>query len=1084
MRGRLAALLGSALEIRPGEGGRTALLFLHLLCASSVFILGRTVRDTLFLSRYPLSALPWMFVLYGGVSALVVVGYARVADKLPRHVTIIASLVVGIATYVGTWMLVRTGQSWVYPTFYVWSEVAANLFLVQFWTFANDLHDPRSARRLFPTIGAARILGVVLIGFSSSVVVKLVGTPQLLFVLVGLMVLMVLIAFTLRRYVKPGATSSRSSGLKRRPPRIAGDPYVQALAACTLVTFAALTLGDYQFKAIARATYQEDELARFFSLFYGVTGITSFIFQLGATPRILRRFGVGLAFAVMPAVFGLASATLIFLPLLAVATVMKFSDNGFQYTIYETTLQALYAPFAPEIKARTRALLDAVIKPLSYGVGGVLLVGLATRMSVSALSYVTVPLVGVWLLMVPVVRRRHQAALEATLSARGALELEGEKLAGLASRDALLATLERGEPRTARLVLEHLEEDGAAEVTRALERLVANEAVDDLLRAEALVALTRRPDASAAVALFALEAPNPVLRAAAVRSVAALLGDDAVDPLAPLVFDAEREVRAAALAGLLRHGGVEGAMIASTHLAELLSQTEPTARAEAAVAMGEVGPAAFKALARLFDDEDRDVRRTALKAARRVRDPRLLPMLLTALEQPHKRPLAADAIAAIGELAVPALLSLLADASTPRDLRMALARLLRRIPCQAAYDGLRAQVEVEDSHLRLRIFGALSNIRDRLELPPEPVESLLDWIAREIEHADQQLRVWHDVRPHFGTALLDEALALRRGWSSRRVFRILQLRYESPRLRLVRRALSQPARRGNALETLDALLDAKLRARVLPYLDELAGQTASAGDGKDKTTEAGKRAAEAFLLEHTRRANPYMAAVALDALDAHDSEQTLAAALALTGHANAFVRETVLEVLARRADHAEALAALERLSDDPDAVVARRARALADPETREKELAMAATLEKVLLLKKSEIFAEVPGEALTSLVHLAEEQTFRRDEQLCREGDEGNVLYVIVEGRVSVSSDGHELAQLGPGEAVGEMAVLDTQPRSATVTAIEQTRVLAMGREEFLEVLQEQWELAEGVILMLTRRLRGADHPQANGAKG
>lgn len=1084
MRGRLAALLGSALEIRPGEGGRTALLFLHLLCASSVFILGRTVRDTLFLSRYPLSALPWMFVLYGGVSALVVVGYARVADKLPRHVTIIASLVVGIATYVSTWMLVRTGQSWVYPAFYVWSEVAANLFLVQFWTFANDLHDPRSARRLFPTIGAARILGVVLIGFSSSIVVKLVGTPQLLFVLVGLMVLMVLIAFTLRRYVKPGATSSRSSGLKRRPPRIASDPYVQALAACTLVTFAALTLGDYQFKAIARATYQEDELARFFSLFYGVTGVTSFIFQLGATPRILRRFGVGLAFAVMPAVFGMASATLIFLPLLAVATIMKFSDNGFQYTIYETTLQALYAPFAPEIKARTRALLDAVIKPLSYGVGGLLLVGLATRMSVSALSYVTVPLVGVWLLMVPVVRRRHQAALEATLSARGALELEGEKLAGLVSRDALLATLERGEPRTARLVLEHLEEDGAAEVTQALERLVANEAIDDLLRAEALVALTRRPDASAAVALSALEAPNPVLRAAAVRSVAALLGDDAVDPLAPLVFDAEREVRTAALAGLLRHGGVEGAMIASTHLAELLSQTEAASRAEAAVAMGEVGPAAFKALARLFDDEDREVRRTALKAARRVRDPRLLPMLLTALRQPHKRPLAADAIAAIGEAAVPALLSLLADTSTPRDLRMALARLLRRIPCQAAYDGLRAQVEVEDSHLRLRIFGGLSSIRARLSLPPEPVEALLDWIAREIEHADQQLRVWHDVGPYYGTALLDEALALRRGWSSRRVFRILQLRYDPSRLRLVRRALGQPSRRGNALETLDALLDAKLRARVLPYLDELSGQTAGAGDGKDQTTEAGKKAAEAFLLEHTRRANPYMAAVALDALDAHESEQTLAAALALTAHANSFVRETVLEVLARRADHADALAALERLSDDSDGVVARRARALADPETREKELAMAATLEKVLLLKKSEIFAEVPGEALTSLVHLAEEQTFRRDEELCREGDEGNVLYVIVEGRVSVSSEGHELAQLGPGEAVGEMAVLDTQPRSATVTAIEQTRVLAMGREEFLEVLQEQWELAEGVILMLTRRLRGADHPQANGAEG
>ncbi len=62
--GRIAA----AMSIREGEGRRTSLLFLHLLLASAIFILGRTVRDTLFLSRYPLSALPWMFVLYGVAS--------------------------------------------------------------------------------------------------------------------------------------------------------------------------------------------------------------------------------------------------------------------------------------------------------------------------------------------------------------------------------------------------------------------------------------------------------------------------------------------------------------------------------------------------------------------------------------------------------------------------------------------------------------------------------------------------------------------------------------------------------------------------------------------------------------------------------------------------------------------------------------------------------------------------------------------------------------------------------------------------------------------------------------------------------
>jgi ATP/ADP translocase len=75
-----AAVLG----VRPGEGRRTLLLFVYLLLASAVFVLGRTVRDTLFLSRYSLTALPWMFVLYGVASALTVVLYARIADHISR----------------------------------------------------------------------------------------------------------------------------------------------------------------------------------------------------------------------------------------------------------------------------------------------------------------------------------------------------------------------------------------------------------------------------------------------------------------------------------------------------------------------------------------------------------------------------------------------------------------------------------------------------------------------------------------------------------------------------------------------------------------------------------------------------------------------------------------------------------------------------------------------------------------------------------------------------------------------------------------------------------------------------------------
>jgi CRP-like cAMP-binding protein len=89
---------------------------------------------------------------------------------------------------------------------------------------------------------------------------------------------------------------------------------------------------------------------------------------------------------------------------------------------------------------------------------------------------------------------------------------------------------------------------------------------------------------------------------------------------------------------------------------------------------------------------------------------------------------------------------------------------------------------------------------------------------------------------------------------------------------------------------------------------------------------------------------------------------------------------------------------------------------------------------------------------------------------------------VVIRGRVVVSRDDRPLATLGAGDAFGEMAVLDAGPRSATVVADEQTEVLRIGSEEFYEVLQEQVELAEGVIRVLTQRLRGAAEPAIPGA--
>lgn len=1061
---RLAAA-SSALGLRPGEGGRTATLFAHLFLASAVFILGRTVRDTLFLSRYSLAALPWMFVLYGVASAITAVIYGRFADRLPRHVSIAGTVAIGATSYLGVWALVRQGGSWVYPAFYVWSEVVANLLLVQFWTLANDLHDARSAKRLFPVIGSARVLGVVVVGASTGAIVRTIGTVQLLFVLAAMMLVIAALGASLRKATRAEAGPSPRGA----QGSVLSDGYVRALALFILLAFTALTVGDYQFKAIARATYREDALAQFFSLFYAGTGVVSFVFQLFVTPRLLARLGVGWGISVMPIVFGAASFVLPFWPALGVATTMKFADNGFQYTIHETSLQALYVPFAASVKARTRALLDVAVKPLSYGLGGVVLALLASRLPVERLSLVTSALVVAWLAIVPLVKRRYLAKLQATLSARGAEAFRSEPLIDAAGREALSAMLASEDPRQVLLALDHLDDDDAAAEPEQVVRLLSSH--DPRVRAAALKRLSLHDRATEARVRALLDDPTLEVRVAAVTALSTMVRDDAVPALEALLDAPEREARVAATAGLLARGGVEGEISGGARLSALLSSTSRDDRVEAALVLGALGPSAYRPIRRLLGDADHVVRRAALRASAGVADERLVPDLVALLDDRQVRVRAGAALVAVGVAAVPALLARLADPLAPRDVRLHVPRLLRALPSEQTYRGLLALAREEDSHLRLRIFATLSRVREELGRAPEPLSVVAALVEREVAQEFRKLAGWERARATYSTPLLDEELRFRGARAVRRVLRILELRLDPEPLRLVRDRLDDPRRRANALEVLDSVLDARLRPLVMLFVDDAPDATRIAAAG---ALVPPAPTPDELILEECRHPNPFVALLALDALTRADGPLVADVVAELVRSPDPLVQEGVVRAIeaTRPPDAVEWLTTLAGVDDAQVSLHAHAALAALDGHPQERH--MHSTLEKILFLKTTALFGSVPSEDLAPLARVATVERFPSGAAIVAEGEVGDRLYVLIAGKVGVTVGGERVATLGPGEAVGEMAVLDAAPRSASVVADDETTALCIGSEEFYEILHEQVEIAEGVIRMLTRRLRDA----------
>ena len=128
-------------------------------------------------------------------------------------------------------------------------------------------------------------------------------------------------------------------------------------------------------------------------------------------------------------------------------------------------------------------------------------------------------------------------------------------------------------------------------------------------------------------------------------------------------------------------------------------------------------------------------------------------------------------------------------------------------------------------------------------------------------------------------------------------------------------------------------------------------------------------------------------------------------------------------------------------------------------------------------MARSPLFHGIEPDDLTRIALRMTRRKFRRDEVIFHEGDPGDSLHVVVEGRVKISresSEGEEaiVAVLAPGDSFGELVLLDGAPRSATATAIEATETLTMSRETFAELVDGGSPFRWQVLVGVARRVR------------
>src|SRR5437660_6690649 len=165
MASRLERALEAGLRIRPGEQRRVALMAAYAASAVGAVVVGRSLRDALFLANVPRERLAGMYVWSSLAIVLVSYGYARIADKVRRGTLNSACAAISAVLCAAFWAAFNLGGggTFIYYALYIFVEAMGSLVVIQFWTMANDVFHAREAKRLFGLIGGGGTLANVVL---------------------------------------------------------------------------------------------------------------------------------------------------------------------------------------------------------------------------------------------------------------------------------------------------------------------------------------------------------------------------------------------------------------------------------------------------------------------------------------------------------------------------------------------------------------------------------------------------------------------------------------------------------------------------------------------------------------------------------------------------------------------------------------------------------------------------------------------------------------------------------------------------------------------------------------------------------
>ncbi len=1017
------------LGIHPEETRTVWLFFLHHFLLGIGTIQLYVAANAILLENDPEANLPLAYIasalgmiLVGKIYAHYEhhLGLSKVSVRVLAVVTVMTVLVM-LVVWLGHSVLAAIGIMIGYRIIYL-------LTSLEFWGVSALVFDTRQGKRLFSIISSgdmpAKALGAVLAALvhAHADLLSLLGVS-----LAAFLGALATLQLTLRSHT---IRTKERHAARRRPQRrfiqqlFGGSELVFFMSLSILLVACFATKVEYNFfMDVKHRFHDESELIAYVSFWLAGTYVLAMLVKLLVSRRALDRLGIKNSLLVLPL------AALLGLLGLAIARTVSHEETTFligacllyltveviRRSLFDAVFLVLFQPLTPHQRLMGHTLAKGLYEPLGLGLAGLFL------WSSRVFSIPEDTATWIWLafpvVMILLVLRAYRFYLQTLGEALSRRFLPGDEVA-LPGEIALAAEQDLASP-------------SAPRVQKALDWFHTHQ--PERLEEKALP-LLRHPDAS--VRLHVLE-------------LLATKANENNESLAPLLKDSHPQIREKTARLLARHssklsslldtqdpeiqkGAVRGRLEADRQDIKARQHLEHWMQSE------QTQPLALEIIQELSLSEydtfverslktgDSETVKAAIRTAGSLPNHSLTQHLLELLANRQYGRAALRSLRQQGEITLGALTSL---TNTSVEQQRMIAQLLGGIPTPKSEQLLVTMTRQQDRSLRETALYALRHF---------PLsEGEAEWFGRllteEIRLAERIQAGQHAAMdPEWQTALgyeMDRIL--------KRILRILGRIYNPEIISQVQSGLNHASqeRSANALEMLEnlvprpvyALFRSQLEARTSVYAESMADSVAF------------------ILREGTQVFTEWTVSVALRRWNSWVGETRLV---------TAYVNHPIA-ILAESAELT--LASIEKNTS---------AMHHSHPSSAH------SSLELVQILKNTPLFASTAENVLASIIPIMKQVHVAAGEAIIRKGELGDSMFVILSGEVEIYDEDTLLAEMGRGDIFGELALLDAEPRSATVVAQTAATLFRIDQEDFYDLMEERGEVLRNVMRVLCQRIR------------